>query len=296
MRHWVACCAFLLIATPTLCWAANCPPGKKCAPAPVQHQAPPPAPAPVIRQPSPNVGQQRAFVPNRPAPGSNIPQPRTFGSQGAPPTGASGPRQFGTAGPAPTSPGPRQFGTAGSAPASTEPRRFGTTGPALTSPGPRQFGTAGSAPTSTQSRRFGAVGPEHRPTGALGYRTANSLPRRAAGGHVYAYNGHSYKRFQAARYNWAPGYRYSRFEIGHAFPRQYWIHDYYIDDYADYGFAPPPPGYEWVRFGPDVLLISLTTGLISQAVYGAFEEDDSGPPDGYQDQSTADPGPPPGAN
>jgi hypothetical protein len=53
------------------------------------------------------------------------------------------------------------------------------------------------------------------------------------------------------------------------------IAGYEISNWTDYGLAPPPPGYEWVRYGPDVLLVDPGTGQIEDAAYSAFAEGDN---------------------
>jgi Ni/Co efflux regulator RcnB len=45
---------------------------------------------------------------------------------------------------------------------------------------------------------------------------------------------------------------------------------YFFDSYADYGIGPPPYGFRWVRYGPDLLLVSDRTGRIRQVIYGVF--------------------------
>lgn len=45
---------------------------------------------------------------------------------------------------------------------------------------------------------------------------------------------------------------------------------YFFDSYANYGIGPPPYGYRWVRYGPDLLLVSRRTGRIRQVIYGVF--------------------------
>ena len=45
---------------------------------------------------------------------------------------------------------------------------------------------------------------------------------------------------------------------------------YYYEDYAGLGLQAPAPGYQWVRFGPDLLLVNLSTGQVEDVVYGAF--------------------------
>jgi Ni/Co efflux regulator RcnB len=60
--------------------------------------------------------------------------------------------------------------------------------------------------------------------------------------------------------------------VGGVFPREYWVRDYYIDDFAVYDLPEPGYGLQWIRYGPDILLINLDTGEIVQTVYGAFPE------------------------
>jgi Ni/Co efflux regulator RcnB len=45
---------------------------------------------------------------------------------------------------------------------------------------------------------------------------------------------------------------------------------YYYDEYAPLGLGPPPAGYRWVRYGPDLLLVNIATGRIADVVDGVF--------------------------
>ncbi len=40
--------------------------------------------------------------------------------------------------------------------------------------------------------------------------------------------------------------------------------------WASLGLPPPRPGFQWVRYGPDLLLTNVPTGQIVDAAYGAF--------------------------
>ncbi|MEJ1970647.1 MAG: RcnB family protein [Rhizomicrobium sp.] len=64
--------------------------------------------------------------------------------------------------------------------------------------------------------------------------------------------------------------------VGAYLPRVYWIDDYYVNDYADYGLDEPPPGFAWLRYGPDLVLLDQDSGEIEQVVPGAFAEVDDG--------------------
>lgn len=88
----------------------------------------------------------------------------------------------------------------------------------------------------------------------------------------YNYHGQQFHRFAGDYYRYPHGYGYRHWDVGYRFPREYWINDYYIDDFAAYSLEPPPFGFQWVRYGPDILLFNLETGEIAQGVYGAFGE------------------------
>jgi Ni/Co efflux regulator RcnB len=186
-------------------------------------------------------------------------------------------------------------------PGSTAGRRFGgPTGQTTVVGGSRQrsFGAqngpsrafgSGAAPGG---RHFGSgAGVTGRGFGAQrGLRTA---PRRSSSGH-YTYRGHTYRRFAGGRYRWPHGYGYRRYGVGYRLPRAFWIQDYYVYDYSDYGLGPPPENFQWIRYGPDLLLISLDTGEIAQDIPGVFDDsgDDMGPPpEGDPDQTPGDQGP-----
>jgi hypothetical protein len=89
---------------------------------------------------------------------------------------------------------------------------------------------------------------------------------------VYIYHGRAYAPFTAEPYQWPNGPNYRRYEVGMALPRPYWIALYFIEDYTAYGLDAPAQGFEWIRYGPDVLMIDLNTGEVAHVVYGAFEE------------------------
>ena len=46
---------------------------------------------------------------------------------------------------------------------------------------------------------------------------------------------------------------------------------FFYSDWAALGLQSPPPGYSWVRFGPDLLLVNLTTYEVEDVVYGVFQ-------------------------
>lgn len=83
-------------------------------------------------------------------------------------------------------------------------------------------------------------------------------------------NVHARHRFHAGIYRAPRGYRYRRWHFGQFLPGIYWNRNYWITDFLAFGLFAPPPGYVWVRFGPDALLIDEYTGEIIQVDYGVF--------------------------
>ncbi|WP_218625028.1 RcnB family protein, partial [Sphingomonas sp. dw_22] len=71
-------------------------------------------------------------------------------------------------------------------------------------------------------------------------------------------------------YRYPRGYRYRRWTTGLLLPSIFLSSSYYYDDYGALGVGPPPPGYRWVRYGPDLLLIQIRTRRVVDVIYGAF--------------------------
>ncbi len=72
-------------------------------------------------------------------------------------------------------------------------------------------------------------------------------------------------------YHFPNGHHYRRWRIGQILPLIFLEQEYVFDDYTDLGFDDPPPGYEWVRYGPDLLLVDLDTGEVVDVEYGVFD-------------------------
>jgi Ni/Co efflux regulator RcnB len=78
------------------------------------------------------------------------------------------------------------------------------------------------------------------------------------------------RRIHVSVFHYPRGYRYHRWVIGRVLPHLFLSHQYYYDNWYDLGFGPPPHGYRWVRYGPDLLLVNLHNGRIVDVVYGVF--------------------------
>jgi Ni/Co efflux regulator RcnB len=119
-------------------------------------------------------------------------------------------------------------------------------GRAVTHQGRAGFGAPGSAPGGDRPR----YDPQH-------------FPRQVRAHQHYDWRG-------SRGWHDQPGFYYQRWAYGQFLPTGWFTQDYWIDDYEDYDLPVPPYGYEWVRSGPDALLVDTYTGEVVEAVYGLF--------------------------
>jgi len=90
------------------------------------------------------------------------------------------------------------------------------------------------------------------------------------GGAQFSYRGHMFKRAHVAPFVYPHGWAYRRWAIGAILPPLFLAPDYFYTDYAGLGIAAPEPGFQWVRYGPDLVLVNVATGEIVDVIYGAF--------------------------
>ena len=93
------------------------------------------------------------------------------------------------------------------------------------------------------------------------------LPPR---GNQFWHRGRYYGRIPGPAYVYPRGWGYRRWWIGARLPPVFLTPGYAFPGWATLGLQAPVPGYSWVRFGPDLLLVNLTTGEVEDVVYGAF--------------------------
>lgn len=86
----------------------------------------------------------------------------------------------------------------------------------------------------------------------------------------YRRNFNSPRRYNIAAYQWRNGSSYRRYGYGQHLPRYYFARSFWLVNFISYGLFAPPPGYVWVRYGPDALLIDEYTGEIVQVRYNMF--------------------------
>ena len=65
-----------------------------------------------------------------------------------------------------------------------------------------------------------------------------------------------------------PGQAKKLWNRGETLPSEYW--GYRINDWDKYGFERPRDGYRWVRVDNEAYLVDITSGLIAEAIVGAF--------------------------
>ena len=80
----------------------------------------------------------------------------------------------------------------------------------------------------------------------------------------------SHDRFRAGYYRPPYGYYSRAWVFGDFLPQPWFARDYWLDDFLDFDLPYPPPGFVWVRVGPDALMIDRFTGRVVQVVRGIF--------------------------
>jgi Ni/Co efflux regulator RcnB len=118
--------------------------------------------------------------------------------------------------------------------------------------------TGGANPQGMMSGNRSSAGTPSNTT--RGHASINSLRLNVQASH----------HFHHGNYNAPRGYQYRHWSYGERLPHWYFIREYWITDYWDYGLFDPPPGLIWVRVGDDALLIDEISGDIVQVDYGVF--------------------------
>ena len=151
-------------------------------------------------------------------------------------------------------------------------------------------GGRGAAPANrsgppAQARRPGPPGPPRQAQGMPGrppagrppagrppqaYRrpfVAQPLPPR---GNQFWHRGRYFGRIRGPAFVYPRGWAYRRWTIGARLPALLFAPAYFYGAWAALGLEAPPPGYAWVRYGPDLLEVNLGTGEVEDVVYGVF--------------------------
>lgn len=87
----------------------------------------------------------------------------------------------------------------------------------------------------------------------------------------FLFHGHPINHIRFARpWIWPPGYHYQRWVIGGVLPPVFLASTYYYSNWAAVGLTAPAPGYQWIQYGPDLLLVEVATGRVVDVAYDAF--------------------------
>ena len=126
-------------------------------------------------------------------------------------------------------------------------------------PSTRQTGRRKAGPARTDAARSARRSPAVR-----------TVHRPGPHGGPLTFRGHEIHRAHLAPFVYPPGYRYQRWAGGMVLPPLFLVPAYFYADWAALGLVAPEAGFQWVRFGPDMLLVNVTTGQVVDAVYGVF--------------------------
>lgn len=86
-------------------------------------------------------------------------------------------------------------------------------------------------------------------------------------GHPYAWHPVRFPR----PWSYPPGYGYRLWAVGAILPPLFWQRPtYYYTGWAEMGLPPPDPGFQYIEYGPDLLLVNVATGEVVQVFPGAF--------------------------
>ena len=117
-------------------------------------------------------------------------------------------------------------------------------------------------PQFKQAHPPGPANPQFKPVHPLG-------PPGPAG--QFSWHGHQFNRFHPAHpFIYPPGWAYRRWAIGGILPPLFLVPDYYFMDWAALGLPPPPPGTQYLRYGPDLLLVDVPSGQIVEVIPDVF--------------------------
>jgi hypothetical protein len=90
------------------------------------------------------------------------------------------------------------------------------------------------------------------------------------GGRHFSFRGHEFNGIHGAPFIYPHGWAYRRWAAGGVLPPLFLTPGYFYPGWASMGLEAPPPGYQWVRYGPDLLLVDVNTGEIADVAYGVF--------------------------
>jgi Ni/Co efflux regulator RcnB len=111
--------------------------------------------------------------------------------------------------------------------------------------------------------------PGHKPPGNGHHKPPGSGWHKPRPGQWW-WRGKWINRIRVSAFMYPRGWSYRYWYVGDLLPALFLAPQYYYDDVAPLGLETPPPGYRWVRYGPDLLLVNLRTGSVEETAYGVF--------------------------
>jgi Ni/Co efflux regulator RcnB len=119
---------------------------------------------------------------------------------------------------------------------------------------------------------------KHKPHHTVVVKKPKPVVRHPGGKHIvvrrppprvghYWHRGNWFVRIHGPRFHWPHGWHYRVIVVGAIFLAP----EYYYDDYGALGLQVPPPGYRWVRYGDDLLLVNLRTGEVEDVINDVFD-------------------------
>lgn len=124
-----------------------------------------------------------------------------------------------------------------------------------------------NAETVVRQHPNGRVTAKHRPghPGAVVVRPNERRP------HHFWHRGAWTVRIHGPAFRYPRGWHARRWAVGAVLPALFLTSEYYYDDYATAGLQSPAPGYRWVRYGDDLLLVNVRTGQVEDTAEDVFE-------------------------
>lgn len=94
--------------------------------------------------------------------------------------------------------------------------------------------------------------------------------RRATDYRDYHRNFNAPRRYRAPSYVRPRGWYSHRWTYGERLPSAFFVRNYWITDFFNFGLMDPPYGTTWVRYGSDALLVDEYSGEVIQVSYNVF--------------------------
>lgn len=130
---------------------------------------------------------------------------------------------------------------------------------------------AAGRPNFQQAQRPGGRPGVGRPGGGRpGVGRPGFAGRPGVGGNRFFHGGRYFNRVRGPAFRYPPGWGPRRWTVGARLPALLFGPPFLFAGWASIGLSAPPPGFSWVRYGPDLLLVDLRSGQVVDVAYGVF--------------------------